>query len=191
MYVTLHLLDALHLGRQLSGVHLRPHGRVIYDPTVGSSTTSRSGHLRPHGRVIYDPMVGSSTTPRSGHLRPHGRVIYDLTVGSSTTPRSGHLRPHGRVIYDPHGRVVAVLFSRNSPRYYPLHEQSNYPFLVIRYEILTGSIKYLDTDGYLCELCKYCYRDSRLRTTKLPPGGWMFLRVCNKVCECVIYYDTL
>ena len=27
------LLDALHLGR-LSGVHLRPYGRVIYDPTV-------------------------------------------------------------------------------------------------------------------------------------------------------------
>ena len=58
---------------------------------MGSSTTPRSGHLRPHGRVIYDPTVGSSTTPRSGHLRPHGWVIYDPTVGSSTTPRSGHL----------------------------------------------------------------------------------------------------
>ena len=51
---------------KLSGFHLRPHGRVIYDPTVGSSTTPRSGHLRPHGRVMYDPTVGSSTTPRSG-----------------------------------------------------------------------------------------------------------------------------
>ena len=57
----------------------------------GSSTTPRSGHLRPRGRVIYDPAVGSSTTPRSGHLRPHGRVIYDPTVRSSTTPRSGRL----------------------------------------------------------------------------------------------------
>ena len=31
-----------------------------------SSTTPRSGHLRPHGRVIYDPTVESSTTPQSG-----------------------------------------------------------------------------------------------------------------------------
>ena len=47
------LLDALYLGRQTFR---------------GPSTTPRSGHPRPHGRVIYDPTVGSSTTPRSGRL---------------------------------------------------------------------------------------------------------------------------
>ena len=60
---------------KLSGIHLRPHGRVIYDPTAGSSTTPRPCHLRPHGRVIYDPTAGSSTTPRPGHPRPHGRMV--------------------------------------------------------------------------------------------------------------------
>ena len=56
----------------------------IYDPTVGSSTTLRSGHQRPHGRVIYDPTVGSCTIPRSGHQRPHGRVFTVLLFLNSS-----------------------------------------------------------------------------------------------------------
>ena len=55
-------------GAKLSRVHLRYHGRVIYDTTVGSSTIPRLGHLRYHGRVIYDTTIGSSTIPRSGSL---------------------------------------------------------------------------------------------------------------------------
>ena len=43
-YVTLLLLDALHLGRQTSRGSSTTHGRAFYDPTVGSSTT--------HGRVV-------------------------------------------------------------------------------------------------------------------------------------------
>ena len=76
------------------------HYRIIIDLGLCYATPSRRFVSRtPNFQgSIHDPTVGSSTTPRSGHLRPHGRVIYDPTVGSSTTPRSGHLRHHGRFV---------------------------------------------------------------------------------------------
>ena len=63
-YVKLLLQDALHLGRQI---------------VRGSSTTPRPGHLRPHGRVIYDPTAGSCTTPRSGGLSFFSRNSAPIT----------------------------------------------------------------------------------------------------------------
>ena len=96
----------------------------IHDPTVGSSQG-----------FIHDPTVGSSQgfihDPTVG---PSQGFIHDPTVGSSQG-----------FIHDPTVGSSQFYFCRNSRRYYPFCEQSNYPLYLLRTIIIMISVPVMTT----------------------------------------------
>ena len=121
---------------------------IIYDPTVGSSTTPRSGHLQPHGRVVTVylcskftpllPFVKTTELPfviiRYNYPQLYANNYLTLLTTSNVFPATVPT-------YVIQGQLIARHYC--SCKYY------------VAITILTGNTMHQGIDGYFCDTVVY------------------------------------